>query len=304
MNINSVTRSPDWCDLFNQYAFYDLHKQENSFYFSFELKNNLIGVCHFTEIESGIYKSPYRGTFGNINFKPDLDLDVKYECVGLLIDYFKSLKAKKLIVVSEPFAHNQHESGCLFNIYLTCGFKVSNHEINHTLRIDGEPLIVKIRRNNKKRLSKCEREGFVFEQCFEFKDLEKVYALIKDNRESKGFGVSMTFEQIMQMYDVFRDSIYFFKASQNDVDVASAICIKLNPKVLYVFYWGDLLCFRQYSPIVFLANGIYKFAQENKFELLDAGVSSINGNPNFGLANFKENMGFSASPKLTYELSL
>lgn len=304
INTDSVTSDPHWCHLFNQYAFYNLHKQEKSFYFSFKLKTDLIGVCHFTELEKGIYKSPYRGTFGSISFKADLDLSVKHECVELLIKYFNTLKAKKLIIVSEPFAHNAHHSGCLLNAYLVNDFVISNHEINYSLPVDGEPLIDKMMRNNKKRLTKCKREGFVFEQCFEMEDLKKVYAIIQENRKSKGFAISMTFEQIMQMYDVFKDSLYFFKASQNNVDVASSICIRLNPNVLYVFYWGDLLGFREYSPIAFIADGIYRFAQENNFKLLDAGVSSINGNPNFGLVNFKENLGFLASPKLTYTLDL
>ena len=38
-------------------------------------------------------------------------------------------------------------------------------------------------RNNKKRLNKCERENFVFEQVFSKPDIEEVYQTIKENRE-------------------------------------------------------------------------------------------------------------------------
>lgn len=64
-------------------------------------------------------------------------------------------------------------------------------------------------RNNKKRLNKCERENFVFEQVFSKPDIEEVYQTIKENREGKGYKVSMTLEQILEMYNVFEERVYF-----------------------------------------------------------------------------------------------
>lgn len=291
---------PNWCDLFNHPGFYNLHKTDSSFYLSFLWEGKLIGLCHFTETEPGVFRSPYRGTYGNINFKEDLDLQIKYACVDELLVFLKNTSAKKIEIISEPFSHCLHNSSTLFNIYLSRAFTISNQEINHTLIVDEKPLIEKMMRNNKKRFNKCEREGFSFEQVSSSNDIETVYQTIKENREGKGYKVSMSLEQILEMYKTFPENIYFFKADQNNSCVASSVCIKLNSDVLYVFYWGDKQGYEQYSPVAYLANGIYDFARQNNFKLMDAGTSSINGLPNFGVATFKENLGFTVSPKLTY----
>jgi hypothetical protein len=291
---------PAWCDLFNHPNFYNLHKTNSCFYLSFFLDEKLIGLCNFTEVEKGVFRSPYRGTYGNISFKEELDLQIKYNCVDELLNFFKVINAKKIEIVSEPFAHSLHNSSSLFNIYIAKSFTISNQEINHTLIVDERPLIEKMMRNNKKRLNKCERENFVFEQVFTTAEIEKVYQTIKENREGKGYKVSMSLEQILDMYKVFPEEMYFFKATQSDNCAAASVCIKLNNNVLYVFYWGDKLGFEQYSPVAYLANGIYNFAQIHNFKLIDAGTSSLHGEPNFGVATFKENLGFTISPKLTY----
>lgn len=292
--------TPDWCDLFNHPDFYNLHKTKSSVYLSFYLDSKLIGLIHFTETENLTYRSPYRGTYGNISFKEGLDLQVKYECVEKLEAHMKALGAKNIEILSEPFSHHLHNSASLFNVYLSRGFEIHRQEINHTLSVDQHLLIEKMMRNNKKRLNKCERENFIFEQVFSDDEIKKVYLTIKENRESKGYKVSMDLGQIMEMYSVFPNDIYFFKASQNRENCAASICMRLNKNVLYVFYWGDKPGFEQYSPVAFLANGIYAFAQQRNFVLIDAGTSSINGLPNFGVATFKENLGFTISPKITY----
>lgn len=122
--------SPEWCAIFNSIEFYNLHKTSTSFYLSFLSDERLIGVCHFTEIETGVYRSPYRGTFGGIDFTDELDLSVKNECVVLLNDHLKKKGIKKTIISTAPSAHHLHNSSALFNVLLNNGYQISNHDIN------------------------------------------------------------------------------------------------------------------------------------------------------------------------------
>lgn len=294
------TSVPIWCDLFNHPHFYNLHKTNSSFYLSFFLEEELVGLCHFTEVGSGVYRSPHKGTYGDISFKNELNLETKYKAIDLLLAFFKTIEAKEIEIIAQPFAHELNKSSCLLNIYLNKSFTISNQEINHTLEIDDQPLALKMMRNNKKRLNKCDREGFLFEQIFLKNEIETVYQIIKQNRENKGYQVSMSLQQILDMYALFPENLFFFKSSHNNNCIAASVCLKLNHSVLYVFYWGDKPGYEQYSSVVHLANGIYKFAQQNNFKIIDAGTSSIKGIPNYGVATFKENLGFTISPKLSY----
>lgn len=302
---NSIPSNiPDWCDLFNHSDFYTLHKTNSSHYFSIFQDSKLIGLCNFTEVENNIYRSPFRGTYGNISFIENLDLSIKDNCVDALLVVLKENNINKIEIVSEPFAHNIHNVSSLFNIYLSKSFTILNQEINHSLTVDDKPMIDKMMRNNKKRFKKCVKANFIFEQVSSHSDIKVVYETIKENREENNYSMSMSLLQILEMYKVFPENIYFFKVSQSEEVAAASICMKLNNNILYVFYWGDRQYFKQYSPVVLLANGIYTFAQEKKFNLIDAGTSSIHGEPNFGVATFKENLGFKISSKITYAKEL
>lgn len=288
-------------DIFQTNSFFQLHENEKCHFFSFYNDEKLAATIHVCEVEKGVFQSPYRGTYGGFAFYQDLDYQTIQAVISTLITTLKNqYSAQKIIIKNAPFAHNLHQNTVIFNILYNLGFNISLQEVNHTLIIDDAPLFEKMKRNNKKRFKKCEREGMIFEQISEENKAQKIYDVIVENRSSKGYFVSMTFEQIMQMKAVFPNDIYFFQARLNNEIAASSVCIRLNHNILYVFYWGDKPGFEQYSPVVFLAEGIYRFAQSNHFKLLDAGTSSLNGILNLGVANFKEGLGFTASPKLVF----
>jgi hypothetical protein len=292
-------------DIFHTPAFYALHQNEKSLFFSFLSENKVLGTIHLTEVEEGIFQSPFRGTYSGFSFSENCTYIEMESCVTALISHLQnSFGAHHIIIKNAPFAHDIHRNTLIFNILLNKNFKISQQEVNHTLEIDEQSLVEKMKRNNKKRFNKCERNGFVFQQLDTEEGFEKAYQVIVENRESKGYAVSMTFAQLMEMKAVFPNDIYFFQATFEEKIAASSVCIRLNSKILYVFYWGDKPGFEEYSPVVFLANGIYQFAQNNHFTILDAGTSSLNGILNQGVATFKEGLGFSSSLKLTYDLKL
>lgn len=295
---------PEWCDIFNRPEFYKIHKTDSSIYISITYKNKLVGVCNFIEIEKGLLKSPYRGTYGGLSLNKELSFQIIYDIISQLLSYIKEKKIKSVEIVSEPFSHNLHKSSIILNLFLEKGFSILNHEINHSITIDDELLVNKMMRNNKKRFNKCVKENFQFDEVFSQFEMKNVYDLIKENRESNGHKISMSFDQIVEMHNIFPDNVYFFSVNQMNKSVAASICLKINNDVLYVFYWADKSGYESYSPVVFLASGIYDFANRNNFKILDVGTSSLNGIPNLGLITFKENLGFKISPKLTFKLNI
>ena len=68
--------------------------------------------------------------------------------------------------------------------------------------------------------------------------------------------------------------------------------MRLNPRVIYTLYWGDVPGYGRYSPVAFLAAGVYASAREKGFRLMATGtVPSIRSGPAAGLIKFKENLG-------------
>jgi hypothetical protein len=294
---------PHWCDIFNTPEFYKIHQTDLSFYLSFVYKNRIVGVCHFTEIRNGVVRSPFKGTYGGISLSEELSFEVIYDLIGELLAYLKERGISVVELVSGPFSHNLNKSSVILNVFLAKGFFISNHEINHSITVDEEFLVNKMMRNNRKRYNKCLKENFRFE-CCSISDIEDIYDLIKENRESNGYRMSMSIDAIIDMHKIFPDNLHFFCVKKLHEIVAASICLKLSGDVLYVFYWADRIGYEAFSPVVFLANGIYDFSKEFGFKILDIGTSSLNGIPNQGLIKFKENLGFSISPKLTFTINI
>ena len=126
------------------------------------------------------------------------------------------------------------------------------------------------------------------------------YEIIAENRERRGFPITMTLEQIEVMVQAIPGSLLPFSVTDGNRMIAASICIAVDKAVHYVFYWGEIDGYQNPSPIPFLAQGLYSHCQENGFRLMDVGTATIKGNPNHGLIRFKRSLGLEASLKLTF----
>ena len=196
----------------------------------------------------------------------------------------------KIKIKLQPISHNEALSSNCFNIFSRLKFSIASSDLNYSLRVDDEEFLNKISYGNQKKLKQCLRDGF-FVSKLGIDRFKEAYEVIRSNRESKGYPMTMDQSDFLKMVKVFPDDIHCFAVfNSNDLSmIASSICISINSDILYVFYWGDLPSSDSYSPITLLSSYIYDFAKENSYKIIDVGTSTINGEPNYGLINFKRN---------------
>ena len=129
---------------------------------------------------------------------------------------------------------------------------------------------------------------------------KEVYDVIVENRATKNFPVTMSYQAILEMLGAFPGQLQFFGAFKDGTMIASSICVKVSDSVLYVFYWGDRPGYEQFSPVTLLAQCIYEYAQSAGFKLIDFGTATRAGIPIYGLISFKKEIGCFPSPKPAY----
>ncbi len=303
-----MTDDVPWADFFNRPAFFQYHvkaSKAKGYYFQLIEKETkrALAVAHFTEKEPGLFTSPFRGTYGGIDTKEhDITLyDIFLEDIAKEL---KKAEAKKMQLALPPEAHDPTRHHLLLNALLRHGFEVVKQDINYDLKVDHVPLIEKMERNNQKRVRKCQREGCTFHRFDTPKDIDAVFDVIRKNRESKGYPVTMTLSHMLEMKKLFPDVWQFFGTKLKDELIAGSVCIRINPKILYVFYWGDLPEAHAMSPVAFHADNLYEYCREEKVTMLDIGTSTDNGVPNLGLMKFKERLGCTTSMKLVLAKNL
>jgi hypothetical protein len=290
--------------LFQSHTFFQMHALSSACYFELCHKGKVKAHIHFTPVDGdGAWRSPARGTFGGLGFLEDTDLNE-------LLLFFKNVEsslrtkgANALEILPAPQAYDPVAFAKQVYLLRSCGFEIIRCDLNQSLNIDERSLSDRMSYSNRKRLRKCEREGLVAMQLT-LSDLPLVYQTLFINREKNGHTLSMSLAQLQLMVDTFPEDILLFGCSHENHLAAAAYCLRLSHSVLYVFYWGDRPEYATYSPVVAVADSIYRYAQLRGFRVMDVGTSTVDIEPNLGLLKFKLGLGFEESLKVVMRKTL
>ena len=153
-------------------------------------------------------------------------------------------------------------------------------------------------KGNKKKFRQAIEANLIFQRA-SLADISKCYEILLNNRSSLGVKVSMSEDEIYASLSKFPDHYKMFFAKVHENIVAMCLTVDIAPTVRYVLYWADNLDFRNISPVVFLFERLMARCIHEGIEILDLGISSVNGEVNEGLLAFKHNLGALVSQKKT-----
>jgi hypothetical protein len=295
--------------IFNEPAYFRLHSSSPRDVYAQLVRRSdtkVYATIAFTEVSAHEYSSPKRGTFGGLSLNEVLEYDAIESFINTLLTWLASQGARSVRLRTAPASHDLPAFSTMLNVLSRSGFTLTTQELNYDLRVDERAFVDRIDYGNVKRLRKATREGFFSERVGQ-ELCDSVYSVIEQNRARLGVKVSMSAAQLHQMVELFPEKLHFFAAYQHadrKQMVAASVCIALTESIFYVFYWGDIVGMGTHSPVVLLASTIYEYCQQNGFKVLDAGISTLHGEPNYGLMRFKRNLGFEASAKLDFERQL
>lgn len=284
--------------IFQWARFFRLHDRQGGHYFEWAAKEKVFANVHFTPIGcDGLWRSPAKGTFAGFYFDSSLKTEELWAFSDSVELALRNEGAKCLEVLLAPMAHDPVSTSNQMYMLISRGYQISQCDLNHSLEVDERPLSERMTYGNRKRLAKCQREGFIGE-LLSSTALPKVYETLTANRSSKGHHLSMTLGELQIMVDTFPDAVVLFGCRDGKQLAAAGLCIHLSPTVLYVLYWGDQPGYASLSPVVAIADAVHSYAQNRRIKIIDVGVSTLSREPNFGLIEFKRGLGFEESLKV------
>ena len=186
---------------------------------------------------------------------------------------------------------------------MNLNYRITRAELSSGIKIDHINFEEKIEAWEKRKLKQSKAKGLIG-KSLPIRELEKVYNFILKCRQQRGQSLSMTWEELDETVNTFKESFFLFGTFFQKELTSASIAIQVNPSILYSFYAGHLKKFDSLSPVVLLTSGMYKFCGTHNFQLLDLGTSAIDGQPNFSLLDFKLRLGAVPSMKLTFEKQL
>jgi hypothetical protein len=289
--------------LFHSRSFFNLHAGAHGRFFAWVRKSRVMARVHFTPVQPELWRSPALGTFAGYAASDDLRLEDLFAFHDAVAQRLAAGGARRIEVLPAPMAHAPEAFAAQVYLLRSRGFEITRCDLNQSLEIGNSPLANHMDYGQVKRLRKCLREGLVARRL-SHSALPQVVETLALNRAHRGRAMSMTLAQLQAMADTFPDAVQLFGCHDGEQLAAAALCLRLSERVLYVAFWGDLPDYATLSPVVAVADAIYIYCQSEGIALLDAGTSTEDGEPNFGLLRFKHGLGFNDSLKLRLSASL
>lgn len=267
-------------------------------YLAFKFKKLRMGIV--AGIANRQLLSPFSAPFGGFQYAQE-DIKIAYIEAGIRqLNEWAADKGLQSIKIVLPPPNIYHESFIAkqFNSLLRTGYQLLYADINYQFpltRANGDYLecfLDNARYQYKKSLT-YELEFAPLSP----QELPKAYEIIAAHRAHKGFPLRMTLEQVLKTATII--PIDAFTVNKNGTAIAAAIVYRTSDKVAQVIYWGDLPGHSECRPMYFLSYNVFRYYGGQHFHMVDLGPSSEYGIPNYGLCEFKENIGCTISNKFT-----
>lgn len=300
---HSLAANPAISFDFERYLFNEprhLISQGGELCYTFLMFDSETAVARFScFVEEGRGLSPRRATFGGIEFSETLDDNTLDSFVWQIVDWAKDKPLHSLQITLYPEAYSPLLVQRLQKSLTRYGFLVLFSEQNQHLIIDGNSFANGLHHSNRRRLKKCEQAGFEF-KALTISYLPDFYKLLTEARNSKNYPISLSLDELVALFEQFPHDFLLFGVFDQQRLISACVAVRINARILYYFLPADSLDYLHFSPSVMLIDGLYRYGQQNSFELLDLGISSLKGQLNQGLWQFKQRLGALESEKVVW----
>ena len=288
--------------IFNTVAFAQLNsdKVDRVHYLSFNDPKPCFGIV--LGESNGMLRSPFSAPFGGFLENGTHRLERLEKAVDMLVDYAKE-RSLKLLITLPPLLYDETKISKWVSV-MTRKMQLSYINLNYHLDISRMPYYRSvIDRSARNHLNQALRQNYCLHKLNSANrdDVARVYNVICCNHKERGFPLRMTFEQVWQTVSNVI-SADFFVLEHEGVDVAAAQIFHVADGIAQVVYWGDIRQYAKLRPMNYLAYSLLGYYYDQGLRVLDIGPSTENGMPNYGLCEFKENIGCSVTMKYSFEL--
>ena len=274
--------------------------EQVTFYLEDHIRGLTVAQMHVFVGAEATAHSPYQAPFGGVQMAPNVAAATLRAFLEVVHGVLAAAGVRRVQVRAYPFAYDPAASGRLTHVLGQLGYRVMLAELNNHLPLN-QQFEARLHPSERRRLAKCRRHGFHFEQEPLF-FLPKAYAFLRRCREEKGQQLSLSEERLTELFRVFPNNHFLFSVRDAAGEWAAlTVAIQVNERVLYNFYPASPLAYNAFSPVVLLNEGLHAFGRASGLALLDLGTSTLPTGLNQSLLQFKRHLGGILSLKLTFE---
>lgn len=261
--------------------------------------SNAKPVIHFSRT-GNLMVSLLKSPFGGFIFSGETSVADLQTALHEAMQWSLRNNISNIVIKCFPEAYNTRESEMTQKILKDFNFNLLHKDIAQVIFTNDK---LSFNTHRRRRLRNCIAKGFYFKDVPEEK-IDAAYPLFERSRKAKGYPLTMTLDDFKSAFNQFPDDYKLFAVFDSEQMIAACVCIRVNALILYCFFIGDDIRYRKYSPVTMLIHGVHQYAMENRYEIIDLGISTDKGILNSGLYAFKKSLGAKDVSKNTYHLVL
>jgi len=230
-------------------------------------------------------------SYGGFVYNIDLNLKDAFDLVEGLIKNANSEKFDRIQITLPPIIYETKYSNYIDFALVKNGFQYLKREISSVVQLDFKPdqLLYTYRAEARTAVNKSVKKGVVIKECDNY---DEYYEILKKNLKLRhNVTPTHTIDELKKIKNLFPNEVRLWGAFLGDKLIAGVCNFSANPKVVLAFYISHDEDYQEYRAVNQLFYEIMKKYQEENFRFLDFGIFTVNMEPNWGLARFKENFG-------------
>lgn len=260
----------------------------------FEQKGKLFAVFPAVLIERNgkkILSSHSGASYGGFVHNSDLNFKDAHDLVEMLLEHAHSLQCDAIQLTLNPIIYQSHVSNYIDFALVRNGFGYMKREISSVVQLPTkvDDVLPLYREEARRAIRKSLKTGVRIAECDRF---EEYYEILSNNLKMRhGVTPTHSLNELLLLKEKFPTRIRLWGAFLDEKMIAGVCNFSANDNVVLAFYISHNEEYQEYRPVNTLFYEIMKKSVVEGFNYLDFGIFTVNMEPNWGLARFKENFG-------------
>lgn len=244
------------------------------------------------EPESGKILDSHPGaSFGGFIVPKEINLKNGFELVETLVNYSKSNGFTAIDMTLPPIFYSWKIQNYIDFALLRNKFVYRKREISSfvTLDFSENDVLSSFKNEARTAVRRSQKLGIKIKVSDDFATF---YQILKKNLKMRHeVDPTHSLKELILLNQLFPDKIQLYGAFLDDQMIAGVVMFCCNELVTMAFYISHEKKFQEYRPVNLLFYEIFRESIQKGFRYFDFGIFTVDMDPNWGLARFKENFG-------------
>lgn len=299
-----IPYSPEWKDRWDEFVlrsnngtmfhlqsfleYHDPHKF--SWHHLIVLDNNRIVAVLPAATMGTTLESPIGASYGSF-VTDELPFQKALQLVDTFAEYCRLQGFERVLLTPAPFIYHRTYSQNLDYALAYRGFTYDKHYISHAIKLGDGDMVPAFHSTARRYIHKYLRERDLSVEVSD--DYDAFYPILVKNKQRHGVKPTHTLDELKRLRTLVPDRLVLFLVRRDRKPIAGSLVFVCNERVALCFYNMLLYEYEQYNPIHVVMYEVIRWAQEQRFQWVDIGVSQDTRaenpmTPALSLIRFKE----------------